>query len=443
MAVTKNEKRTLTDRLLKSLKPALAGKRDDFWDTVVPGFGVQVTERGHRSYILIARYPGKSDPTRRKIGDYGALTLEQARERARAWLEMIRKGVDPALEEQRHRQSEMRRQENSFACVADAFIAEKLPCERKGREVERDIRRELIPIWGKRPITDIADIDVLSLIKAKKRTAPAQARNLFGIVKRLLKWAVDQRCYDLKMSPVADLKPTTVVGDKVTGDRILSDQEVFALWRAAARIPYPHGPVYQLLLLTGLRLNEVADAAWPEFDPAERLWTIPATRMKGKNGKARPHVVPITDEIGRVLQKLPRFKKGSHLFSTTFGASPVWISDKVKKRVDERMLRTLRALARARGDDPAGVVLQPWKNHDIRRTVRSGLSRLKISEEAREAVLAHARPGIKGTYDKYDYLDEKREALELWAGRLRTITQPPRPAPRPLSNVVSIAAARA
>jgi integrase len=430
-------KKTLTDRTLKALKPAPAGKRDDLWDSVVPGFGVQVTERGHRSYILIARYPGKSDPTRRKIGDYGALTLEQARERARAWLEMIRKGVDPALEEERNRQAELRRQENSFAAVAEAFIAEKLPSERKGKEVERDIRREFLPAWDKRPISDITDLDVLTVIKAKRRTAPAQARNLLGTAKRLFAWAVDQRCYDLKTSPAADLRPAKIIGEKVAGDRVLTDDELFALWRAAERMPYPHGPVYRLLLLTALRLNEVADASWPEFDVPNRLWTVPAGRMKGKNGKARAHVVPITDEIGAILEALPRFKRGHCMFSTTFGASPAWMSDKVKKRLDERMLRTLRALARVRGEDPATVVLPAWTNHDIRRTVRSRLSGLKIAEEAREAVLAHARPGIKGTYDRHQYVDEKREALELWAAKLRTVT---RPLP---SNVVSIATARA
>jgi hypothetical protein len=99
------------------------------------------------------------------------------------------------------------------------------------------------------------------------------------------------------------------------------------------------------------------------------------------------------------------------------------------------MLRTLRVLARRRNEDAFNVNLQPWTNHDIRRTVRSGLSRLKITEEAREAVLAHVRPGIKGTYDLYDYFDEKREALELWAARVRDIATP-RPA-----NVVRLSVA--
>jgi hypothetical protein len=88
------------------------------------------------------------------------------------------------------------------------------------------------------------------------------------------------------------------------------------------------------------------------------------------------------------------------------------------------MLRTLRALARSRGDDPAKVELPRWTNHDIRRTVRSNLSALRVPEEVREAVLAHVRPGIKSTYDLYDYLDEKRDALEQWARRLRSIVAP-------------------
>ena len=121
---------------------------------------------------------------------------------------------------------------------------------------------------------------------------------------------------------------------------------------------------------------------------------------------------------------VPRFNGGTYLFSTTNGESAVWIGSKIKERLDRRMSLTLRALARMRGDDPASVELPPFVNHDIRRTVRSRLSRLKVTEEAREAVLAHARPGIKGVYDLHDYLDEKREALELWAARLRQITEP-------------------
>jgi len=206
------------------------------------------------------------------------------------------------------------------------------------------------------------------------------------------------------------------------------------LWRAAQRTPYPYGPVYVLLMLTALRLNEAADASWGEIDRRAGLWVIPAERMKGKNGKARAHAVPLTDQISALLESLPRFQTGDYLFSTTFGEKPAWIGPRVKRQIDARMLRTLQALARRRGEVPSRVGLPRWTNHDIRRTVRSQLSRLKIAEEVREAVLAHARPGIKGVYDHHDYFAEKRAALELWGGRLRTIVEP-----QP-SNVVSLRA---
>jgi hypothetical protein len=103
----------------------------------------------------------------------------------------------------------------------------------------------------------------------------------------------------------------------------------------------------------------------------------------------------------------------------------VWISSYVKARLDVQMRRALRALARSRGEELVGRdPLPPWTNHDIRRSVRSQLSRLKIPEEVREAVLAHVRPGIKGVYDLHDYADEKREALKLWGARLRSIVTP-------------------
>jgi hypothetical protein len=435
----------LTDRYLKSLKPVSDGHPYEKMDSVVSQLGVRVmgtVAAPVLTFILIARYPPSKHPTRRALGAYIAtdnaleramtveevlaakvLTLAEARRKAQAWLDLIGRGIDPAVEAERRVLAEHRRQENTFAAVFGAF-AEKLASERKGWEVERDIKKEFLSRWRARPITDISDLDVLAVINAKKRNAPVQARNLLGYARRLFDFAIDQRVYGLKASPCAGLRPTKIIGEKRTRNRILSNDELLALWRATERMGYPFGPAYQVLMLTALRLNEVADASWSEFGLANRIWVIPAVRMKGKNTNARAHAVPITDNLLAIIQGLPRFKKGDYLFSANFGASPVWIAGLVKRRVDARMLRTLRALARQRGDNPAKVELAPWVNHDIRRTIRSHLSRLKITEEAREAVLAHVRPGIKKIYDHHDYFDEKLEALTLWAARLRSIVEP-------------------
>ena len=100
----------------------------------------------------------------------------------------------------------------------------------------------------------------------------------------------------------------------------------------------------------------------------------------------------------------------------------MWVSSGLKKRLDARVLRTLRALARKRGDDSSRVMLAPWVNHDLRRTMRTGLSRLRVDRDIREVVLAHTRPGVEGVYDRHDYLDEKRDALERWASYVRNLS---------------------
>lgn len=157
--------------------------------------------------------------------------------------------------------------------------------------------------------------------------------------------------------------------------------------------------------------------------------------MKKTKDGAKPFVVPLTDAAIGLLHSLPRFDSGDALFSMDYGKhslKPANFSDP-KDRLDALMLEELRKVAA----DPERVTLPAFVNHDIRRTVRTHLSALQVGEEVREAVLAHVRPGIKGVYDKHQYLEEKREALTLWNARLRSIVEPP-PA-----NVVAFEHARA
>lgn len=420
------ERKTLTDAGIKSILAKLRpGQKVEIADKAVPGFGLR-----NRSFYLVACYEKGGNPTRRTLGRVGELSLEQARAKAHAWRGAIRAGKDPAVEEGRQRQAEARKRKVTFEAVAEDFIREKLPAERKGDEVARDIRRDLVSKLGNMPITEIQRLDIRDLIKAKKQRAPAQARNLLGYAKRVFSWAVDQEVYGLPSSPCTEIKAREIIGDRQVAERTLTPNELFALWRAAKRLPYPYRQVYQLLMLNALRLNEVADVSSPEFEYATRDWTIPKARMKGKNGKARPHLVPLTAESLQIIGRLPTLTKGPYIFSSDFGLKPVWIGSKIKKRLDIAMRRTLKALARKRGENPDDIKLARWTNHDIRRTVRTNLSALKnidgyrIPEEVKEAVIAHARPGIRGVYDKYEFADEKFEALSLWADRLMEIVEP-------------------
>jgi integrase len=137
------------------------------------------------------------------------------------------------------------------------------------------------------------------------------------------------------------------------------------------------------------------------------------------------HIVPLSDDAVAILQPLPRFKSGDHVFTTTYGAKAVNSHDKAKRRLDAEMAKLI-------GDFPDFVL------HDFRRTVRTRLSAIpNISDLVRELVIGHTKPGLHKVYDQYAYLDEKRFALDAWAARLRSIVEPPSP------NVVALDKARA
>jgi integrase len=209
--------------------------------------------------------------------------------------------------------------------------------------------------------------------------------------------------------------------------------------------------------LTGCRLAGVSDARWSEFSPIVRdaiqrdsdspvdwtqfspddlWWTIPSSRVKGKDSKARPFMVPLTVEMLKILENVPSLNNGDCLFSRNGGETPAVVSTEVKHDLDTKMLDALREMARQRGTNPDNVELQAWVTHDLRRVVRSALSRLRVPQEVAETLLGHVRPGIQGVYDQHTYFDEKRDALTRWGALLQSIVNPSPTA----SNVITLRA---
>ena len=412
-------KQVLTDRRLRSLKPSAPGKRYIEWDTVVPGLGIRVTDKGTLTFVLVTRFAYSKHPAPRELGKYGALTLDAARTKARLWLEMVSKGIDPKHEAERDQLERQRVRQNSFEAVAEDFIKREVKKKRRGAAMERELRREFIARWRGRPVTEITQHDVLEVLdEIVARDAPYQAHALFGHVRRMFNWAIGRGSYGLSASPCDRLKPMDAIGKRVQRKQILTDDEIRLFWRATRHMGYPYGPFYRILMLTGLRRSEVSDAHCREFDFRQKIWTIPGERMKGKQS----HVVPLTEELIELLEGLPQ-QLGGFLFSTTMGTRPISGFSKVKNCLDKRMNLTRRALARI--EQRGRELVSPWRNHDIRRTVRTHLSALPISDLVRELVVAHAKPGLHQIYDQYAYLEEKREALALWGCRLKSIVDPP------------------
>jgi integrase len=418
-----NERVVLTDKLVKSLRPA--EKRYDLIDALVPGLLACVNPGGTVTMMLRTRVGAKS-PIRRAIGQYGRVTVEQARRTAREWLELLYKGGDPQ-EVRRRAQEEGRKAReaaeaaasNTFIAVFDKFCVHKLKAQRRGFVVERIIRNELLHLWRERLIGEISHRDVReALEKIVERGATTYAHNVLDAARALFNFALERDL--IEHNPCDRLKRRHVVGQKQHRERVLSDDELFALWRASGRLPYPFGPLYRLLILTGARLNEVAGARWKEFDLGRAVWTIPAARFK----TGQLHRIPLTADAIALLSTLPRFRRGDCLFSTTFGVKPVNGFTKPKERLERRMLRTLRALARLRGDNPHDVELPRFVNHDIRRTLRTRLSALRVQDHIAEQVIGHGRKGIARVYDQRRFEDEKREALNKWEALLHSIVQP-------------------
>lgn len=273
-------KRRLTDRTLRSLKPAPSGKRYQVMDAEVRQFGVRVNDKGEKAFILVARFTSKN-PVRRHFGEYPSMSLAEARERAKEWRKLLDQGKDPKVEEERRREEQQRRHADTFAVVAEAYFAF---VQRKGLrhagELERMMKREFVSHWGNRPITDISWVDIKARIDAAiNRDAPSEAHRIYANASRFYRWVIEQGTYGITSSPLGGRRPAQIIGPKQHRTRVLDDNELRALWAASGRVKYPFGSIVRLLMLTGLRKSEVSDAQWSEFDLDRRIWAIPIARV--------------------------------------------------------------------------------------------------------------------------------------------------------------------
>jgi integrase len=375
-------KTLLTDRRLKALRGD--GKRyADVWDTAVPGFGVRVAPGGRKTFVLMTRF-GRKNPTRRALGAYPIIGLADARKKAREWLGLVSEGRDPGVQT---------RTGASFRATAETFLEAKVRYERQAAASGHKVRT-LIDRWGNRPLGSITPTDVRNLLR-EYHDRQAMAHSLFATARRLFSWAINQGDYGIEHAPTDRLKARMLIGPRKVRDRVLSDSEIRALWRAD--LGYPMQPLLRFMLLTGQRKSEAANAKWQEFDLDKRLWIIPAVRMKA--GAA--HAVPLSDGATDLLQALPRLERGDYLFSFTFGARPANSFGRTKARLGATFVF-----------------------HDIRRTVRTRLSGIpNVSDLVRELVIGHTKPGLYRVYDLHAYEEEKRYALDEWHRRLRQIVE--------------------
>ncbi len=411
----KNSKH-LTDPGIAKIGRAPKGKRIERFDAGAPGLALRVTDRGVKSWSVYFRLHGKH--RRSTIGTYPDVGVAEARERAGEIKKLAKQGVDPKVAADAEKAA-IQAGAQTFGTIAEKYIKRQCSSLRRGWEVERIIRRELMPGWRDRPIADLRKRDAIQLTDALIDAGkPAAAHRLFEIIRRIGRWA--SRRDEIDFNPFADMDPPVV---KVMRDRVLRPDEIEPVWSAWSTMGYPFGPLGKMLLTTAQRLNEVARMEWPEIDRDNKVWIIPAARTKSGTETE----VPLSSLALEIIDALPRFTEGEFVFTTQEGERPVSGFSKMKARTDALVLNAARKQAEENGGDPGLIEPIPhWTLHDLRRTARTGLAELGVPQIVAEKVLNHAeRNPLVRIYDRHQYAAEKRDALERWGQHLRGILEPP------------------
>src|SRR5262245_10567361 len=393
----------LTKLMIDGLRP---GPKDNiYWDSEQPGLHLKVTPGGKKVFMLYYRVLGAARQQRRyKIGDYGVITLQQARERAKSLLGSVADGKDPAAERKHARQ---RLNSELVSDLAAQFLIKHAAQNRSAAETERIFNRDILPRLGSRSIHSLKKHDVIALLEVvADRGSPIMANRTLAALRKFLNWCVARGIIDKSPADGAEAP-----GREAKRDRVLTDDELRRVMVAARRIGFPYGSIVELLAITGQRREEVASMCWAELDLPARTWTIPAARSKNN----KPHIVHLSDSAVRVLDQVPKIElppdqdaaETTALVFTTNGRTPFQGFSKLKTQLDEL----------------SGVT--DWTLIDLRRSVVQWMVRLGVAPHIADKVLNHqsgAISGVAAVYQRHEFLVERHDALDRWGSHVERLT---------------------
>jgi integrase len=387
----------LTDAAVRKKRPN-PGKRVELHDG--RGLYLVIQPSGTKSWAYRYRIGGKS--RKLTLGTFPIVDVARARNLCSAAALKTKAGGDPAAEYKRAMAAD-----DSFENIARLFV------ERYAKPKNRSWQQtaywlgfkpdgdSLVPtgkgalaMWGDRKISSIRQVDVIHLLDGMvDQGNPVSANRTLAALRKMFNWSESR--YGLAGNPCNKVETP---GEETARDRVLSDDELAAVWRAANEQGGYFGAVIKLLILTGQRRNEVAGMDWRELDLPAKLWKLPRGRVKNDSG----HEVPLSPQALAIIEDMPRIA-GRGLVFTTTGKTPISGFSKVKAEIDEA----------------SGV--EDWTLHDLRRTVASGMARLGVQLPVIEKILNHSSGtfrGVVGVYQRHSFADEKRAALDLWGAHV-------------------------
>jgi integrase len=389
-------------------------EREVFWDThgdAPRGFGLMVTRGGAKSWVIQYRHAGRS----RRMTLEPELTLDAARKKAKK----LRSNVseeDP-LEEKRKKANEG---QTTLKAIALNYL-ERHKRLRTIDERRRIFNKLIFPKLGSRPIATIRRSDIADLLdkieddvqerhsQVTRWNGKVTADHALAILRALLNWHATRD--DDYRSPISR-GMTRAKPKEIARTRVLTDDELRLVWRAAGVMSGYFGKLVRFILLTATRRGEAANIDREELSGDE--WIIPAKRHKSK----RPFLLPLPRQAMAILAEIPTIgaPRGKGFIFPMGKRRNDFSTPKI--RFDEIVLSLQRE------QDPNAQPLPRWTLHDLRRTARTLMSRAGVDPDHAERCLGHVIPGIRGTYDLYEFRDEKRRAFEKLAGLIERILDP-------------------
>ncbi len=390
--------KALTAKAVEKMLPD-PDRRLEIPDGLLPGFYLVIQPSGAKSWAVRFRANGRTAKV--TLGRFPAIELAKARELARDQLLAVAKGRDPAAENRAAKWAGRAiALPTTVGGLCDHYIDLHLkPNVRRWENARGEIDNHIRPRLGNLALTALTRAHVREMTREIGEAYPMAATRALVRLRAVLNWGVEQ---DLVEANVATgiKRPTR----EAPVNRILADTELRAVWEATDTLNYPTREFARLLLLSGQRRDDVRLMHWDEIDLDNRSWTIPAERYKSR----RPHLVPLSAAMVTILDNLPFKGHGGYVLSRDRGAKPCGNVARPKAALD------------------TAAQVTGWTWHDLRRTMRTGLSRLGIREDIAERVIGHSVGGRLGaTYNLYEFAEEKRDALDRWANRLREIVEPP------------------
>ncbi|KRR20360.1 tyrosine-type recombinase/integrase [Bradyrhizobium retamae] len=384
-------------------------------DKEVKGFVARCLDSGAVTYGY--RYRDKTTGKQRwlGLGLHGSITADQARAFAKKAAGEVANKQDPVGELQESRAEAKRErlaEENTVNAVLDAFEKDHVDGLRSGDQVKRAFTVYVRPRIGDKSIYGLKRSDITTMLnEIATEHGRVMADRVLAHVRKAFNWQMVQD--DEFKSPIVRGMAKTKPKERAR-KRTLADDEIRDIWKALDQFEAPtcYPRYVKSLLLCLTRRNESSMMHTDELEGD--LWTIPASRYKNK----RDHVVPITPAMRALIDWKPEGKRNSwFVFSTTDGEKAFSGFSKAKKELN----RIIAKNRKAEGRPP----MKQWQLHDLRRTGRSLMSRAKVDADHAERCMGHVIGGVRETYDRYEYLEEKKKAFEALAGLVALILDPP------------------